>query len=63
MEQNRDDDVDTELVIDLLQRRHDLPPERARAVLVGAARRKGVAVRDIVAVIDGQTASTESVSG
>ena len=51
-------DDDTELVIDLLHRRHDLTPERARAVLVGAARRKGVAVRDIVAAIDGQPLPT-----
>ncbi len=58
MHDERDDRRDdTELVIDLLHRRHDLPPERARAVLVGAARRKGVEVSDIVAAIDGHRVS------
>jgi hypothetical protein len=44
-------DPSTQLVIELLHRRHALSPDRALAVLVGAARRKGVEVRDIVGVI------------
>ena len=44
-------DTDTQAVIDLLRHRHALSTERAVAVLTGAARRKRVAVRDIVASI------------
>lgn len=48
-------DPRTDLVVDLLHRRHRLSPDRALAMLSGAARRKGVGLGDIVAAILGQT--------
>ena len=44
-------DPSTEIVLDLLHRRHDLTPELALDVLAGAARRKGVEIGDIAAAI------------